>query len=93
MSGNVACFDHIWPNWNAHWTAAFAKMRNINQMTAGDTAFGLIQAAKLKQVQQMASSLNNLANASIQKNTTIRNLVATNATLAKAIIDIQLFIA
>ena len=93
MSGNVACSDHIWPNWNAHWTAAFAKMRNINQMTASDTAFGLIQATKLKQVQQMASYLNNLANATIQKNITIKNLVATNATLAKAITDIQLSIA
>jgi hypothetical protein len=40
----------------------------------------------------MASSLNNLANATIQKNTTIKNLVATNATLTKAIADIQLFI-
>ncbi len=41
----------------------------------------------------MASSLNNLANATIQKNTTIENLVATNATLTKAIADIQLSIA
>jgi hypothetical protein len=41
----------------------------------------------------MASSLNNLANAPIQKNTTIKNLVATNATLTKAIANIQLSIA
>jgi hypothetical protein len=38
---------HTWPNWKAHWTATFAKMRNINRMTAGDTAFGANQAAKL----------------------------------------------
>jgi hypothetical protein len=53
-------------------------------MMAGDTAFGANQAAKLKQVQQMASSLDNLANTTIQKNTIIENLVATNATLTKA---------
>jgi hypothetical protein len=62
-------------------------------MTAGETAFGMNRAAKLKQAQQMASSLNNLLNATIQKNTTIKNLVATNATLTKAITDIQLSIA
>jgi hypothetical protein len=83
---------HTWPNWKSHWTAVFAKMRNINQMMAGDTAFGANQATKLKQVQQMASSLYNLANATIQKNTTIKNLVATNAALIKAIGKIQLSI-
>jgi hypothetical protein len=62
-------------------------------MTAGDTAFGTNQAAKLEQAQQRTSSLNNMANATIQKNTTIEKLVATNATLSKAIDDIQLSIA
>jgi hypothetical protein len=85
--------DHTWPNWMVHWTAAFSKICNINCMTAGETMFGANQAAKLKQAQQMASSLNNLANAAIQKNTTIKNLVDTNATLTKAIADIQLSIA
>jgi hypothetical protein len=85
--------DHTWPNWKAHWTTAFAKMRNINRMTASETTFGANQATKLDQAQQMASSPNNLANATIQKNTTMKNLVATNATLTKAIIDIQLSIA
>jgi hypothetical protein len=64
--------DHTWPNWKAHWTAVFAKMRNINCMTASNTAFGANQAAKLNQAQQMASSLNNLVHATIQKNTTIK---------------------
>jgi hypothetical protein len=83
---------HTWPNWKAHWMAVFAKMRNINCMTASNTAFGANQAAKLDQAQQMASSLNNMANMTIQKNTTIKNLVATNATLTKAITNIQLSI-
>jgi hypothetical protein len=85
--------DHTWPNWKTHWTAAMAKMHDINCMTAGDTAFGANKAAKLNQAQQMASLLNYLANATIQKNTTIENLVATNATLTKAITNIQLSIA
>ncbi len=62
-------------------------------MTVGNTAFGANQAAKLDQAQQMASSLKNLANTTIQKNAIIENLVATNATLTKAIADIQLSIA
>jgi hypothetical protein len=41
----------------------------------------------------MASSLDNLVNITIQKNTTIENLVAINATLTKAIANIQLSIA
>jgi hypothetical protein len=68
-------------------------MCNINCMTTGETSFGTNQAAKLEQAQQMASSLNNLANALIQKNATINKLVATKATLTKAIADIQLSIA
>jgi hypothetical protein len=85
--------DHTWPNWKSNWTASFAKMRDINRMTAKDAAFGANQAVKLDQVQHMASSFDNLANTSIQKNTPIENMVATNSTLTKAITDIQLSIA
>jgi hypothetical protein len=62
-------------------------------MTSGETTFGANQAAKLEQAQQMASSLDNRANATIQKNTTIKNLVAINTTLTKTITNIQLSIA
>jgi hypothetical protein len=68
-------------------------MGDINHMTAGKMTFGANQAAKLVQAQQMASSLNNLANPTIQKNSTIKNLVTTNPTLTKAITNIQLSIA
>jgi hypothetical protein len=68
-------------------------MGDINRMTANKTTFGVNQATELDQAQQMASFLDNLANATIQKNTTIKNLVATNATLTKTIADIQLSIA
>jgi hypothetical protein len=81
--------EHTWANWKLHWTAAFAKMRDISRMTTGDTTFGTNQAAEIEQAQQMATSLDNLANVSIQKNATVDNLVVTNAAFSKAIQDIQ----
>ena len=81
--------EHTWANWKVHCTAAFAKMRDIFRMTTGKSTFGANKAAELEQVQQMATSLDNLANSSIQKNATIDNLVTTNAALSKAIQDIQ----
>jgi len=81
--------EHTWAIWKFHWTAAFAKMRDISRMTIGDSTFGANQASEIEQAQQMAMSLDNLANASIQKNTTINNLVVTNATLSRDIQDIR----
>jgi hypothetical protein len=69
------------------------EMHDIYHMTTGETTFGANQAAEIEQTQQMATSLDNLANASIQKNVTIDNLVATNAALSKAIQDIKCTIA
>ncbi len=60
--------DHTWPNWKPHWTAAFAKMHDINCMTAGESTFGTNAAEEEEQGRLIALSLNNLANASIQKN-------------------------
>ena len=42
--------EHTWANWKIHWTAAFAKMRDISCMTTGKTAFGANQAMEIKQV-------------------------------------------
>ena len=64
-------------------------MHDISRMTTGKTTFGTNQAAELEQAQQIATSLDNLATKSIQKNTTIDSLVASNAALSKAIQDIQ----
>ena len=55
-------------------------------MIAGDSPFGANQAATdMEQAQQMATSLDNLSNASTQKNTTIKSLIATNAALTKTV--------
>jgi hypothetical protein len=59
-------------------------------MIAGDSPFGANQAATdMEQAQQMATSLDNLSNASTQKNTTIKSLIATNAALTKTVQYIQ----
>jgi hypothetical protein len=70
-----AIVNHTWPSWKTHWTAAFAKMRDINRITAGEAAFGANAAEEEHQVCQITTLLNNLANASIQKNVAIDNLV------------------
>jgi len=66
----LPAIQHTWDNWKIHWTAAFAKMRDISRMTTGETTFGANQAVEIEQAQQMATSLDNLANVSIQKNAT-----------------------
>jgi hypothetical protein len=63
--------DHTWPNWKAHWTAAFAEMCDINRMMAGESNFGANAVEEEEQGCLIASSLDNLANVSIQKNSTI----------------------
>jgi hypothetical protein len=35
-----AIANHTWSTWKTHWMAAFAKMHNINHMTAGKAVFG-----------------------------------------------------
>jgi hypothetical protein len=68
---------HTWSTWKTHWTAAFAKMYNINHMTVGKAALGTNAAEEEHQTHQITALLNNLANVLIQKNITINNLVAS----------------
>ncbi len=64
-------------------------MRNINRITSGDLAFANQAAAQeIVQAEKMAALLDNLANASIQKNDTIDKLVATNQQQAKIIANL-----
>jgi hypothetical protein len=61
-------------------------MHNINRMTSGSLAFANQAAAQeIVQAEKMAALLDNLANASIQKNDTIDKLVTTNQQQAKII--------
>jgi hypothetical protein len=68
---------------------AFAKMCDINCMMAGKSAFGANAMEEEQQVQQITAFLDNLVNASIQKNATIDNLVVSNAQLAQVLQDMQ----
>jgi hypothetical protein len=68
---------------------AFAKICNINRMTAGKATFGTKAAKEEHQARQITTSLDNLANTMIQKNATINNLIASNAQLAQALKEMQ----
>jgi hypothetical protein len=85
--------DHTWNNWKLHWTEAFAETRNINCMIANDSAFANQAATDAKQAALMAKSLDNLANAAIQKNDTVEKLVTANAKLTKALANANAAIA
>ncbi len=56
-------------------------------MTVGDRAFEHQAATEAEQAARMVTSLDNLANAAIQKNDTVDKLVAANERLAKALAD------
>jgi hypothetical protein len=61
-------------------------MHNIIRMTSSNSAFAKHAAAQeIVQAEKMAALLDNLADASIQKNDTIDKLVATNQQQAKII--------
>ena len=51
--------------------------------------FGVNQAAEIEQAQQMVTSLDNLANAAVQKNDTVEKLVVANKQLTDTITKLQ----
>ncbi len=63
----------------------FAETLNINRMIANNSVFTNQAATNDKQAAMMAKSLDNLANAAIQKNDTRKKLVTVNAKLVKAL--------
>jgi hypothetical protein len=85
--------DQTWNNWKVHWTAAFTESRDIHRMTTPDGAFANQAATDAEQAAMMARSLDNLANAAIQKNDTVEKLVVANERLAKALADANAAIA
>ncbi|KAL7474109.1 hypothetical protein ACHAW6_000102, partial [Cyclotella cf. meneghiniana] len=78
----LPAIQHTWLNWKAHWTAAFNKQRDISQLTGGtvmlhaNAAMDDVQWSS-QMLSQMITSLNNLANAAVQKNNTVEKLVVT----------------
>jgi hypothetical protein len=84
-----AIANHTWPSWKTHRTSAFAEMLNINRMTVGEAAFSANAAEEEHQARQITESLNNIANASIHKNATINNLIASNPQFVQALQEMQ----
>jgi hypothetical protein len=62
-------------------------------MTTGNCAFANLAITDDKQTARIVTSLNNLANAALQKNNTVNKLVASNKLLAKALVDANTAIA
>jgi hypothetical protein len=85
--------DQTWNNWKLHWTAAFSETRDIHWMTANDGAFANQVAAKAEQAAMMARLLDNLTNATLQKNNTVEKLMTANEKLAKALANANAAIA
>ena len=80
--------DHTWANWKSHWTDAFQEKRELIQLTG--TAFnGMAHQAREAEDdamgEQMVTALDNLANAAVQKNDTVEQLVKANSTLTLTI--------
>jgi hypothetical protein len=86
---HCAIANHTWSKWKTHWTAAFAKMHDINRMTVGEAAFSTNAAEEEHQTRQITALLKNLTNALIQKNVTINNLVASNTQLVQDLQEMQ----
>jgi hypothetical protein len=85
--------DQTWNNWKLHWAAAFSKTRDIHRMMANNGAFANQVAAEAGQAAMMARLLDNLANATLQKNDTVEKLVTMNEKLEKALADANAAIA
>ena len=85
--------DQAWNIWKLYWSIAFTKLHDIHCMTSTEGAFANQIVAEAEQAEMMARSLDNLANAVIQKNDTVEKLVSANECLAKALADANAAIA
>ena len=82
--------DQTWATWKSHWTDAFQEKRELIKLTG--TAFNGMngmanQAREAEEAmgEQMVTALDNLANAAVQKNDTVEQLVKSNSTLTLTI--------
>ena len=76
-----------WPNWKNHWTQAFNLNRAI-QCLAG-SIFCANATIEDELSEKMVTSLDNLANAVVQKNDTIEKLIETNKQQQETIHNLQ----
>ncbi|KAL7487086.1 hypothetical protein ACHAW6_012695 [Cyclotella cf. meneghiniana] len=87
----LPAIQHMWLNWKNHWTAAaFNKQQDISRLTGG-TVMSEANASvdNAQGSSQMITSLDNLANAAVQKNDTVERLVVANKQLMDTITKLQ----
>ena len=84
----TAIADQTWANWKTHWTDAFQEKRELIKLT-GTAYNGMANQAREAEEdvmgEQMVAALDNLANAAVQKNDTVEQLVKSNTTLTLTI--------
>ncbi|KAL7480758.1 hypothetical protein ACHAW6_006418 [Cyclotella cf. meneghiniana] len=86
----LPAIQHTWLNWKNHWTAAFNEQQDISCLTGGTVmsqANATVDDAQWSA--QMITSLDNLANAKVQKNDTVEKLVVANKQLMDTITKLQ----
>jgi hypothetical protein len=76
--------DKTWPNWKTHWTRAFQENRDIRRLTGGTFRHQANSIINDELSEKMVLSLDNLANAAVQKNDTFEQLVQANNQLTAA---------
>ena len=81
--------NRTWPNWKTHWTAAFTAKRELIRLTGSSFNGMANQAMEDEMGDKMVNALDNLANAAIQKNDTMEQLVGTNKKLTDTVASQQ----
>ena len=79
--------QHNWLHWKTHWTTVFNEQRDISRLTGGmflHQANAAVDDAQWSS--QMITSLDNLANAAVQKNDTVEHLVLANKLLTDTVL-------
>ncbi|KAL7481870.1 hypothetical protein ACHAW6_007550 [Cyclotella cf. meneghiniana] len=86
---SCGCPTH-WLKWKNHWTAAFNEQRDILCLTSGTVmSHANAPVDNAQWSSQMITSLDNLANATVQKNKMVEKLVVTNKQLTDTITKLQ----
>ncbi|KAL7475875.1 hypothetical protein ACHAW6_001771 [Cyclotella cf. meneghiniana] len=76
---HVPCINRIWAAWSNHWACAFEEQKIIQKITGGGfSANSTTALGNTEMVTLMATSLNNLAMAAVQKNKTVEKLIDMN---------------
>jgi hypothetical protein len=69
--------DHDWENWKMHCTSAIQENQDIQKITGGGIGFAG-NALEDDLANQLVTGLDNLTNATVQKNETIEKLTEMN---------------